>query len=282
MDILLICIALFFIIAFLAFTLWLIQATFFAVIEEMYMHIFKKPIYIHFYPRKKKLTPIQESILRQEFPFYKKLSLKHQGYFKHRVASFIARHEFIGKEDFVITDQVRVLVASTAVMLTFGMRRYLFEVINKVIIYPSVYMSTITNDYHKGEFNPRVKAVVFSWEDFVKGFENDNDNINLGLHEFSHVVHYHGRRNEDSSAIMFARIYKRITEDLDNAETRQRLVDSNYFRIYGYTNQFEFLAVIIEHYFETPQQFRQEFPELYKNVALMLNHRHHAHSRNIS
>jgi Mlc titration factor MtfA (ptsG expression regulator) len=277
MDILLICIALFFIIAFLTFTLWLIQATFFAVIEEMYMHIFKKPMYIHFYPRKKKLTPIQESILRQEFPFYKKLSLKYQGYFKHRVASFIASHEFIGKENFIITDQVRVLVASTAVMLTFGMRRYLFDVINKVIIYPTIYLSTITDEYHKGEFNPRVKVVVFSWEDFLKGFDSDTDNVNLGLHEFSHVVHYHGKRNEDSSAIIFARIYKRITEDLDNAETRQRLVDSNYFRIYGYTNQFEFLAVIIEHYFETPQQFRQEFPELYKNVALMLNHRHHSH-----
>ena len=270
-------IALIFLLAFLLFTIWLIQATLFSVVEELYMHVFQKPIYIHFYLRKKNLTERQELILRKEFPFYQTLSDKRKRYFKHRVARFIESHDFIGKESFIITDQVKVLIASTAVMLTFGMRKYLFEIINKVIVYPSAYLSTITDDYHKGEFNPRAKAVVFSWEDFVKGFETGNDNLNLGLHEFSHVVHFHGTKNEDSSAILFARMYKRITEDLNDVRTRQQLIDSNYFRIYGYSNKFEFLAVIIEHYFETPQQFRQEFPELYKKVEIMLNHRHAAH-----
>ena len=274
MDIFLICISLIFIIGFLLLTLYLIQATFLGVIEEIYMHIFKRPIYIHFYPRTKKLTESQELILQKQFPFYKTLSAKKQGYFKHRVARYIETHEFIGKEEFVITDQVKILVSATAVMLTFGMRRYLFDVVNKVIIYPSIYLSTITDEYHKGEFNPRVKAVVFSWADFLKGFENENDNVNLGLHEFSHVVHHHARKCQDSSAIIFTRMYKRITTDFDQIEVRKKLVDSNYFRIYGYTNQFEFLAVIIEHYFETPRQFKQEFPGLYRNVELMLNHRH--------
>lgn len=264
---------LFFVVVFI-FTIWLVQMTFFSIFEEMYIHVFKKPLYIHFYPIKKKLTERQETILRQEFPYYKTLSERRKRYFAHRVANFIANHEFIGKEGFLIPDQVKVLVAATAVMLTFGMRKYLFKAINKVIIYPSVYLSTITSEHHKGEFNPRVKAVVFSWEDFTKGFESGNDNINLGLHEFAHVVHYHGTKNEDPSAILFARMYKRITTYMDDPAYRQRLVQSSYFRIYAYTNQFEFLAVIIEHYFETPQQFRQEFPELYRNVELMLNHRH--------
>ncbi|MFT3793376.1 zinc-dependent peptidase [Flavobacterium sp.] len=260
--------------ALIVFTVWIVQATFFIVIEEIYMHIFKKPLYIHFYPRKKRPTEIQESILRQEFPFYNTLSEKHKGYFKHRMARFIEKHEFIGKEGFVITDQVKVLISATAVMLTFGMRKYLFEVVQKIIVYPGIYLSTITEQYHKGEFNPRVKAVVFSWEDFLKGYETHNDNLNLGLHEFSHVVHYHGTKNEDPSAILFTRMYKRITEDLKEPGNLQKLIDSNYFRIYAYTDHFEFLAVIIEHYFETPQQFHQEFPELYRNVSIMLNHRH--------
>lgn len=258
----------------LAVAVYMTTITISSVTEEMYMHIFKRPLYVHFYPRKKSLTAAQESLLRNEFPFYKKLSGKHQGYFRHRVARFIERHEFIGKDGFLITDQVRVFVAATSVMLTFGMRKYLFEVMDKVIVYPGIYLSTITDEYHKGEFNPRVKAVVFSWEDFIKGFETANDNLNLGLHEFSHVVHYHGTKNEDSSAILFTRMYKRISEEVGYPANRQKLIDSNYFRIYAYTNKFEFLAVIIEHYFETPQQLRQEFPELYKNVELMLNHRH--------
>jgi Mlc titration factor MtfA (ptsG expression regulator) len=32
-----------------------------------------------------------------------------------------------------------------------------------------------------------------------------------------------------------------------------------------------FLAVILEHFFETPQVFKKEFPELYSNVRDMIN-----------
>lgn len=243
-------------------------------LEELYVRIFKRPFYIHCYYPKKDLTSGEESILRNEFPFYNKLTAQHKIYFRHRVFRFIERHTFIGKNDFIITDQVKILIAATATMLTFGMRKYLFEVIDKIIIYPEPYLSTITNESHKGEFNPRAKAVVFSWRDFIGGHQVNNDNLNLGLHEFSHVLHYHGSKYQDMSAINFSRMYRRITAEVLYKSNRDKLLQSDYFRIYAYTNPHEFLAVIIEHYFETPQTFKKEFPELYKKVELMLNHRH--------
>lgn len=243
-------------------------------LEEFYAAIFKRPFYVYFYPSIKTLARDQEAVLRREFPYYNSLTDQKKAYFRHRVARFIDRYPFIGKDGFVITDQVRVLVAATSTMLTFGMRKYLFEVIDKIIIYPGRYLSSITHEYHKGEFNPRVKAVVFSWEDFRDGYETSNDNLNVGIHEFSHVLHYHGSKYQDMSAINFSRMYRKIKVDVTHTRNRQMLLDSDYFRNYAYTNQHEFLAVIIEHYFETPQQFRQKFPELYKKVSLMLNHRH--------
>ncbi len=50
-----------------------------------------------------------------------------------------------------------------------------------------------------------------------------------------------------------------------------RLLQSNYFRIYAYTNEFEFVAVILEHFFETPERFKEEFPHLYEKVKVMIN-----------
>lgn len=258
----------------LLIVLFLFFGFIFNALEETFMLIFKRPFYVHFYLSKKELTPKQEFILRHEFPFYNTLSEQKKSYFRHRVANFIATYPFIGKDGFVITDQVRVLVAATSSMLTFGMRTYLFEVIDKIILYPTQYLSSITQEYHKGEFNPRVKAIVFSWEDFISGYEISNDNLNLGIHEFSHVLHYHGSKFQDASAINFARMYRKITAEVMYPKNRDKLLNSDYFRIYAYTNQHEFLAVIVEHYFETPQLFRQEFPALYKNVSLMLNHRH--------
>jgi Mlc titration factor MtfA (ptsG expression regulator) len=190
------------------------------------------------------------------------------------VATFINRYEFIGREDFLITDEVKVLISATSIMLTFGMRKYLFNVIDTIVVYPSSYYSTSNEAYHKGEFNPRMKALVFSWEDFLHGYEINNDNLNLGLHEFSHVMHFHGLKSEDASAVIFNRVYNQIQKEINHPPNRERLINSDYFRIYAYTNSFEFLSVIVEHYFETPQQFQKEFPELYLNVSKMLNHQH--------
>jgi hypothetical protein len=45
-------------------------------------------------------------------------------------------------------------------MLTFGMRRYLITFLT-IVIYPESYLSQITGEYHKGEFNPGMKIIVF-------------------------------------------------------------------------------------------------------------------------
>jgi len=245
----------------------------FVLTEYNYSRLSNKPFYVHYYFKIKKLPPSQFEILNNQFLFYKTLSIRKKKYFEHRVASFIEHYEFIGNEGFVITDEVKVLVASTSVMLTFGMRDYLFDIIDKIIVYPSVYYSTINQVYHKGEFNPQLRVVVFSWEDFKSGYQIDNDNLNLGIHEFCHVVHFNATKNNNVSDAIFSRMFQQIQNDLLNPDNRERLIQSDYFRVYAYTNQYEFLAVIVEHYFESPKRFKQEFPELYKNVSLMLNHK---------
>ena len=186
----------------------------------------------------------------------------------------LAKFNFIGRQGFNVTEEVKIRIAATYIMMTFGIRRYLVEVIDKIIIYPDIYTSSISGLDHKGEFNPGMKAVVFSWADFISGEDSATDNINLGIHEFSHVLHFHGKRSNDVSASIFADMFSNIHEAISHPPNRDRLVNSGYFRIYAYTNEFEFLAVILEHYFETPQQFEREFPELFAKVSKMLNHKH--------
>ena len=158
-----------------------------SLLDDISIYLFNKPLYIHLYLKPKKIAPEQEFILRQKFQFYKKLSEKQKTYFHHRIASFKDKYQFIPREDFKVTSEVETLIAATYVMLTFGMRRYLVSAFDKIIIYPEQYLSTQSQEYFKGEFNPRMKAVVFSWKDFIEGYEICNDNLNLGIHEFSHV-----------------------------------------------------------------------------------------------
>lgn len=243
----------------------------FRVVEQGYIAFFNRPLYIHFYPFPKKLKRAQRKILRQQFTFYKKLTVKDKVYFEYRVAEFIDEYDFIGKEGLVVTDEMKVLIASTSTMLTFGMKHYLYDVFERIIIYPGEYYSTINDEYHKGEFNPMVKAIAFSWKDFQEGYSIDNDNHNLGLHEFVHALNFQAMKSNNSSMTIFSDMFKEILQDIHHPPNAKRLVESNYFRIYAYTNKYEFLAVVLEHFFETPQQFKREFPELFHKVELMIN-----------
>jgi len=264
----------FFILLFTA-TVFLFIAVHFVsvVIEPMYMRIFEKPVYVFFYPVLKKISTSQRFILENRFAFYRRLSAKKKGYFEHRVFHFLNSYDFFGKDGLVVTEEMRIMVAATYVMLTFGFRLYLFEVFDKIIIYPDVYQSTISGELHKGEFNPRVKAVVFSWRHFLEGYDEHNDNLNLGIHEFAHILHYYGLQRRDNGAALFAHKYDRIMQEVQHPANRQKLIDSTYFRIYGYTNSFEFVAVLLEHFFETPEIFKKEFPVLYSHVRAMINYR---------
>lgn len=242
----------------------------FRVLEPAYVFFSNKPLYIHWYPFSKKLKSNECQILLVDFPFYNSLSPKRKTYFEHRINKFIANYQFIGKE-IVVTDQMQILIAATYVMLTFGMRNYLINLFDKIIIYPSSYFSTVNETHHKGEFNPKMKAVVFSWEDFLLGNSASNDNINLGLHEFSHVLHFHCLRSNDPSAIIFFDEFNEVVKYYSDPDLSSELTKEDYFRAYAYENQFEFLAVLLEHFYETPQDFKQKHPELFTHILRMIN-----------
>ncbi len=245
----------------------------FRIIEPTYIFIFNKPLFVYFHPIKKKLKSDKKKILEAEFTFYNQLFNKKKAYFEHRVKTFIHHYEFIGKENLVVTNEMKILIAGSYVMLTFGMRHFKTDLFDKIIIFPSYYYSSVTGKNHKGEFNPRMKAVVFSWEDFKVGHESTTDNINLGLHEFSHVLHFHCLRNNDASAVIFQDAFEKVIKYYTDPELNKNLIDKAYLRQYAYENKFEFISVVLEHFFETPQKFELEFPDLYNDVKTMINYK---------
>ncbi len=244
------------------------------IIESAWMMAFNKPMYIHFYPFPKELGTYEHELLENKFSFYRNLSDKHKKYFRHRVHCFIRKYDFYGREDFLVTPDVRIKIAATWVMLTFGMRRYLTTIFKAIILYPDIFESANGN-MHKGEFNPRAGVVVFSWKHFLEGMEFSSDNLNLGLHEFAHVLHFDSisQQRRGASAVIYTDTFDKIINYLSDEQNRRELKEVNYLRDYAYTNQHEFIAVVLEYFFETPHEFRQKVPVLYYMVADMINYR---------
>lgn len=216
------------------------------------------------------LSENKKQIIQKRSHFYNCLTISEKKVFEHRVQRFIEEHNFVGN-GIEISEEIKTLVSTMAVTLTFGMHRYLFSRVRTIIIYPESYYSTIMEQYHKGETNPKLHLVVFSWIDFLEGINDEKDNLNLALHEFSHALHFGFLKETSYSAINFRNNYDAILSYLKDKNYRDKIVEADYLRSYGFENKYEFLAVLIEHFFETPEVFKQKLPEIFELVKRMLN-----------
>ncbi len=218
--------------------------------------------------KKTKLTPEQKAIL-VDFDFYKTLTQTERVEFERRVSYLTENKEFMGRQDLVITDRMRVLVASTIAQIGFGFEFITFEDFDKIIIFPKAYYSKHTGHYHKGEVTSS-GVIVLSWADFLEGFKISDDGYNVGLHEIAHALRledaipgdeYHFLKDVDLNA------WNRIAErEYDNI----RAGKPSFIRSYAGTNRQEFFAVCIEQFFEQPQGFYDALPELYKAMAKLM------------
>ncbi|NRB84179.1 MAG: zinc-dependent peptidase [Winogradskyella sp.] len=249
-----------------------ILSRFYVFFEQRYALRSSKPFFRDFVLRRQDVTKDQESILRREFTFYNKLDQRNKVIFKHRLARFIQRKTFIGRDGIEVTEDMRTLISATAVMLTFGFRNYTLDLFDKIVIYPQPYFSKVNETYHKGEANPMLRTIVLSWEDFERGYHIGDDNLNLGIHEFGHALHLNAFQAGDVSSIIFNHGFNKLMNYLQhNSNVRQELIASKYFRAYAYTNHYEFFAVLLENFIETPLEFKSQFPELYHHMQIMLN-----------
>ncbi|CCG54219.1 Protein of unknown function [Flavobacterium indicum GPTSA100-9 = DSM 17447] len=243
----------------------------FYVFEIIYLRKYKKPLFVFAHTSTRKMSPIHQKILYDHFSYYRKLKPKYKSYFNHRVYTFIDKIKFESLS-LVITDEMKLLIAGTHVMLTFGLRDYLNPLFKTIYIHPDIYFSEDTQEYHKGEFNPKLNAIIFSWKHFYEGIHIKNDNLNLGLHEFTHALHIKALKSDKTNNVLFRESLENIFRALANTKLKDKLIDSGIIRDYAFENQFEFVAVLLEHFFESPEDLKTNFPYIYTKISHMINY----------
>jgi len=241
------------------------------VAEILYQRKFKKPLIVFGHLFNKKLSETDKMILKNNNPFYRRLKPRYKVFFEHRVATFVQNTQF-STRDISLNQEMKLSVAAVYIQLTFGMKNYLNRLIQHIIIYPDIYLSTHTDEYYKGEFNPGMKTVVFSWSDFKEGIAIENDNLNLGLHEFTHALHFSTLKSDKPTHVLFNETLRELFLSFSNEALRQDLLNSGFLREYAFKNQYEFVAVLLEHFFESPEELKQKFPSVYSKVKEMLNY----------
>ncbi|MGJ8684573.1 MAG: zinc-dependent peptidase [Nonlabens sp.] len=208
--------------------------------------------------------PLAQKRILETYPFYLKLSKKYKKEFEHRMAAFIKDKDFKHRYEPQVSDAQIVYTTAVAIQLSFGRANYLYSMINTVLFFEQAFQSPTNEAMHKGEYNPRAKVLAMSWEDFLKGMVIDNDNLHLGLHEFMHVMHFESKHSTDVDSVRFHKYEQKILRHIMKPEVRERLDRTKYFRAYAFTNEYEFLSVLTEYFFESPADFKAGFPVLFE------------------
>lgn len=206
----------------------------------------------------------------ETFPFFNRLTYKYKRQFEHRVCCFIADKKFEHRYKKTVSDEQIVLVAAVACQLGFGRRDYLFPFLDTILFFDEEFQSPTNSNYHKGEYNPRARALALSWKDFKLGMEITTDNIHLGLHEFTHVMHIESERYASIDAYRYHKYHQLILRKLMDDDLKSKLSTTSFFRTYAFTNQYEFMAVLAEYFFESPQEFKSYFPDLFRLLKTAL------------
>jgi len=207
--------------------------------------------------------------LEQFFPYYNTLNFESKKKFIYRTGVFIASKKFVPRQDFFLSQHIVIIIAACAVQITFGLDEYLIEHFEYVLVYPDIYPSPVTGKLHKGETNLS-GFICFSWKHVQTGVDNTNDNYNLGLHEWMHALRFNGFKGATTDYFYENYINKWISVALTEFN-RLKNGRTSIFRKYGAENINEFLSVCTEHFFESPDEFEKELPELFKHTCILLN-----------
>jgi MtfA peptidase len=206
-------------------------------------------------------------ILNKRNNFYVKLSPANQQLFLIRLQKFI--HDKL----FVIHDErgfkeMPVLIAGTAIQLTFGLKKFLLPCFKEIHIYPDAFLGISPLRVLIG--NVSGNAISISWKHFLQGVAVPDDNNHLGLHEMSHALYYQNMVDKMNVDEAFAKAFPKAIKVFEVVLALEKNTNWMYSD-YAAKNFQEFWAESIEIFFENPKKLKTLYPHLFDAVGDILN-----------
>ena len=226
--------------------------------------------------REVRATPLSEAdrlLLQKEVPLYAALPAEFTKEMDARIQVFLYQVGFepCGQLE-EVTREMQLIIASQACLLLLASGYDHFGLLRSVLVYPDAYEvrdELGIKSIRLGE-SWMSGSVVLSWESVRQGSRNEEDGLNVVIHEFAHQLdQFNGvadglpvlkdRKDYPEWASVMRASYKTLLERVEKG--RRTVLDD-----YGATNPAEFFAVSTETFFEKPKQLEEKHPELYEQL----------------
>ncbi|WP_200821254.1 zinc-dependent peptidase [Oceanicoccus sp. KOV_DT_Chl] len=226
------------------------------------------------------ITDHWRQILIDDFPLYQQLPAELKQKLEGHIQVFLSEKIFVGCDDMVITDQVRVLIAAQACILILNRPTDYFPGFETILVYPEVFQSPVTErEGHVESIKMSLRSgeswrrgpIVLAWSHVLKGAKNSADGYNVVMHEFAHKLDEQDATMDGTPVLkqsaqyrswaqVFTQEYTALGKDIMRGH--KHLIDD-----YAATSPAEFFAVVTETFFEKPLRLQKEHPELYQELS---------------
>ena len=168
----------------------------------------------------------------------------------------------------VIEDLDRVLIGAAAVIPVYYINDWEYVNLREVLVYPGNFNTEFEQEGHERMISGMVGTghlqnvmILSKWE-LRQGFINSQSNRNTALHEFIHLVDKMDGTLDGVPELLLERKYLAQWKQLIDQtmlDVRNGVSDID---AYAATSPVECFAVISEYFFEQPEAFQANHPEL--------------------
>lgn len=208
----------------------------------------------------------RRSFLLEGYDHYERMDAGWRARFEDDVRLFLAEKRItgIGIEP---AEELRLLVAASAVSLSVGWPEYEWDQLSEVLLYPDDFDRDYTIGGHErsGEAHGW-GTVILSVPSLYESFEVPDDAYHVGIHEFAHLLDV-DQTHFDGIPVGFAGERARQWVAVAEREMERLRKGRSELDEYGAESPVEFLAVAVEAFFEVPQRMRRRHAELYSLLA---------------
>jgi MtfA peptidase len=227
-----------------------------------------------FRPRRKDMIAWPEDYrdtLNDYVSFYANLEEEGKKHFEEKFEKFLLATKITGANA-VIEDLDRVLIGAAAVLPVYYINDWEYVNLREVLVYPGNFNTEFEQEGHERMISGMVGTghlqnvmILSKWE-LRQGFINSQSNRNTALHEFIHLVDKMDGTLDGVPELLLERKYLAQWKQLIDQtmlDVRNGVSDID---AYAATSPVECFAVISEYFFEQPEAFQVNHPEL--NVLL--------------
>ncbi|PVX49394.1 hypothetical protein C7377_1810 [Balneicella halophila] len=216
-------------------------------------------------------------LLTETIEFYDDLDVQQKRLFEQRVHHFIATKKINGV-DTEIDDEIRLMVASSAIIPMFAFPDYDYPNLQEVLIYPNGFNHEFNTE--KSKDNKRNIAgmvgnrfmngtMILSKPDLLRSYDLKNQKDNVGIHEFVHLVDKMDGAVDGVPEILIRNSFVAPWLELIKEKMKEIEKGKSDIPAYALKNNAEFLAVVSEYFFDAPEKFKKEHPKLYDYLSKM-------------